>query len=136
MKQCNKCKHEKELKEFTKKKSSKDGYHGYCKSCSREIVRKSYRNNKKYYVDKAKVAKDEIKTFIRELKETTPCSDCKVKYPYYVMDFDHLKDKTFNVSTCLKGKIQILNEIDKCEVVCSNCHRIRTHKKRKILMGV
>jgi hypothetical protein len=62
-----------------------------------------------------------------------PCADCGVKYDPWVMDFDHLRDKKFTIS----GKAsqgysleKLLAEIAKCDVVCSNCHRIRTHKRR------
>ncbi len=71
-----------------------------------------------------------MKQLIREQKDR-PCLDCGVSYPYYVMDFDHVRgEKSFNLSEVVKGaqsKKVILEEIDKCEVVCSNCHRIRTY---------
>ena len=74
-----------------------------------------------------------INDYIREIKETTPCSDCKVSYPYYVMDFDHVEDgKSFDVSGHTKHTRsidKIKEEIDKCEVVCSNCHRVRTFQR-------
>lgn len=67
--------------------------------------------------------------YVNEAKNK-PCTDCGGLFPSYVMDFDHIDgNKTDNISgmvrkmTCLK-KIQ--DEIDKCELVCSNCHRIRT----------
>lgn len=56
MKTCSKCLQPKSLDEFTKKKSSKDGYSRICKECSRMVVRLSYQRNKKYYIDKAKRA--------------------------------------------------------------------------------
>lgn len=62
-----------------------------------------------------------------------PCTDCGVKYPPFVMDFDHLPqfDKSFNVAqvTHVHSLPMILEEIKKCEVVCSNCHRIRTYHR-------
>ena len=59
-----------------------------------------------------------------------PCFDCGIKYPPYVMDFDH-RDRTnkkFNISENLYSNSlkMMLEEIAKCDVVCSNCHRIRT----------
>lgn len=76
--------------------------------------------------------KEKAKNFLRDLKESTPCTDCGVYYPYWVMDFDHLKDKLFPLSGThvTKGMRKILKEIDKCEIVCSNCHRMRTHNRR------
>lgn len=71
--------------------------------------------------------------YIQELKSSTPCLDCKISYPYYVMDFDHVRGRKHKnvmelISTLSKKKID--EEIAKCEIVCSNCHRVRTHKRR------
>ena len=71
--------------------------------------------------------------YIQELKSSTPCMDCKILYPYYVMDFDHVRGRKHKnvmelVPTLSKKKID--EEIAKCEVVCSNCHRIRTHLRK------
>jgi hypothetical protein len=46
------------------------------------------------------------------------------------MDFDHVRgDKLLNVSRLRNGRLawwRLLAELKKCEVVCANCHRIRT----------
>jgi hypothetical protein len=72
-----------------------------------------------------------IRNFVRKRKENVPCVDCGVKYPYYVMDFDHLEDKKFNISyLAATGRIGTLKmEIAKCEIVCANCHRKRTYER-------
>jgi lysyl-tRNA synthetase class I len=49
------------------------------------------------------------------------------------MDFDHVRGRKHkNVSELIDSlsKKKIDEEIAKCEVVCSNCHRIRTHNRR------
>ena len=58
--------------------------------------------------------------------------DCGIKYPPYVMDFDHLGDKEFVISkgVSMHSPIKLLKEIAKCDVVCSNCHRLRTYNRR------
>ncbi len=63
-----------------------------------------------------------------------PCADCDESYPYYIMDFDHKPDseKKYLINKLVKTGTAISTlqkEIDKCDVVCSNCHRIRTHKR-------
>jgi len=77
--------------------------------------------------------KSKQREWIRNLKEKTPCADCKNYYPGVCMDFDHLpgKGKTENVGR-MPGKPDelIQQEIDKCEIVCANCHRIRTNARR------
>ena len=90
-----------------------------------------------YYARNAGKRRKQIKAYqqkrheeIRKMKESTPCADCHVQYPYYVMDFDHRKNKCFNVSQAMRntGWLKTLEEIAKCDIVCANCHRIRTHK--------
>lgn len=66
---------------------------------------------------------------IRKVKEV-PCMDCKIEWPHYVMQFDHRPGeiKLFNINSNAVhyGKQKILDEISKCDVVCCNCHSIRT----------
>ena len=60
------------------------------------------------------------------------CADCGVSYPPYVLDFDHLKDKSFGISRALQLGLEldkIKQEVKKCEIVCANCHRIRTYNR-------
>lgn len=67
---------------------------------------------------------------MREIKEQTPCKDCGKNYPHYVLDFDHVRgDKISGLSELCAGTHaweKIKAEMDKCDVVCSNCHRART----------
>jgi hypothetical protein len=66
--------------------------------------------------------------WLRGLKGNT-CSDCKGTFHYSQLDFDHVRGvKTLEVSqaTGLEEDF-ILSEIAKCEVVCANCHRVRTY---------
>lgn len=70
-------------------------------------------------------------SWISKLKESSPCVDCGKFYPACVMDFDHLGDKKFGISHSLTRSREVIErEIAKCELVCSNCHRIRTHNRR------
>lgn len=74
-------------------------------------------------------------SWIDELKESTPCADCKQKYPAVCMDFDHLPqfDKLYTISLMVGNgynEARIRKEIAKCELVCSNCHRVRTLERR------
>jgi len=73
-----------------------------------------------------------ILKYIQEYKQSRPCADCKEDYPYYMKDFDHLGGKLFTLSK-YKNYTTDLNiikeEISKCDVVCANCHRIRTYSR-------
>ncbi len=63
---------------------------------------------------------------------THPCADCGESDPV-VLEFDHLRDKSFEIATALVDRSwdRILEEIAKCEVVCANCHRRRTVRRRR-----
>jgi hypothetical protein len=68
--------------------------------------------------------------------KSVPCSDCDVSYPFYVMDFDHVRGiKLFNIAFYLNKSLKMINEeIAKCDVVCANCHREREHRRK--LLGL
>lgn len=96
--------------------------------------KRHYAANKAKYLERNKLYRVEIRGYVRKIKEETPCADCGNSYPYYVMDFDHLEDKVENVSSLsATGRIGALKrEIEKCEIVCTNCHRKRTHDRLSI----
>ncbi len=74
----------------------------------------------------------ENRALLIELK-SVPCADCGIRYPHYVMDFDHVRGvKAGNVSLMkAEGQAKLLAEVAKCDVVCSNCHRERTFGNKK-----
>ena len=77
-----------------------------------------------------KKQKEALARYLKEVKEKNPCMDCKVSYPYYMMDFDHVRGtKQANVAELINtlSKKRLDEEIAKCEIVCSNCHRARTY---------
>lgn len=70
--------------------------------------------------------------FIRDLKNK-PCMDCGKKYPPEVMEFDHRdgSEKVFEIASATRlGRFRILEEAAKCDLVCANCHRLRTLFRR------
>ena len=75
--------------------------------------------------------KQQFKKRLAEIKEASGCQDCGERN-HIVLDFDHIKDKKYNVSRMIHDGFSwaaIKKEIEKCEVVCANCHRIRTHMR-------
>ena len=70
--------------------------------------------------------------YIRNIKESSPCEDCGKFYPYYVMHFDHIFEKNGSIANMARASLsikRIQQEIDGCELVCSNCHAERTHSR-------
>lgn len=92
-----------------------------------------YLKNKSKYLMRNKTYRLQIKDFIKRIKEDHPCMDCGNRYPYYVMDFDHREgekksnDINFLSNTGRIGAVKV--EIAKCDLVCANCHRVRTHNR-------
>ncbi|MGH7195645.1 MAG: hypothetical protein ACREGA_02595 [Candidatus Saccharimonadales bacterium] len=93
--------------------------------------KRHYEANKQKYLERNKRYRDYISAYVRDIKESSPCKDCGIQYPYYVMDFDHIENKENIISfLAATGRVGALKrEIKKCELVCSNCHRMRTHKR-------
>lgn len=61
-----------------------------------------------------------------------PCSDCGGSFDPVVMEFDHRPGevKLFSMSSFRRKTLdEVVAEIAKCDVVCSNCHRLRTKKR-------
>lgn len=85
--------------------------------------------NKDRVLANKKASYERIRAAIDAAKLGKPCQDCGQTFPPYVMDFDHVPErgvKKFNVGLA-KNLRQLAAEIAKCDLVCANCHRIRTH---------
>jgi len=94
---------------------------------------------RRYYQKKRAEDSEYLRTignrpWLDDLKASTPCADCGQIYPACVMDFDHRpgEEKLFRVAGMVTRRRELVEaEIEKCDIVCSNCHRIRTHLTRK-----
>ena len=94
---------------------------------SREHRRKHADKYLTYALERQKAGREFINTFKSGL-----CVDCDTSYPPYIMDFDHVRgEKLQNVGEMGCYAIEsIIEEISKCDLVCSNCHRARTYKRQ------
>lgn len=94
---------------------------------------KKHPEKRKVWSCKGQRASQALYREVSNAAKDAPCADCKIQYPPYVMDFDHVRGtKLFNISVAFANRYPIdktLAEIAKCDVVCSNCHRIRTHQR-------
>lgn len=135
MKKCITCHEEKGLSSFNRNTKKKDGLQDRCRQCDNAANRDWYQKNK----DRAKERsarnnlryREEMLSWIKEYLLVHPCVDCGEGDPV-VLDFDHLRDKTQNISTLLqrRHKAALKSEVEKCEVVCANCHRRRTSQRQ------
>lgn len=103
----------------------------------RAAKRRHYARNKERYKANALRWKQSLRREVDRLKDI-PCADCGGRFPPECMDFDHLPEfeKSAEIGDLLKnGRINDLKvELQKCEVVCANCHRIRTRTRRALLV--
>ncbi|MBP9816562.1 MAG: hypothetical protein KBD05_00860 [Candidatus Pacebacteria bacterium] len=98
-----------------------------------------YPQNKKRHISYVKRNKQRVTEFIDTYKRKQSCVDCGFlgkEFPY-VLDFDHLNKgsvKKFTIGSWSRAVLSveaIEREIEKCELVCANCHRIRTFKSKR-----
>lgn len=134
MKKCTNCKIEKELIDFNGNKCRKDGLNNICRKCSNERSRKYYNEkgeeHKKNVVKRNHKYRNVIRQFILDKLKVSKCIDCG-NNDIRVLEFDHLPEfkKEYNISDMLRSSLSIDSielEMNKCEIVCANCHRIRS----------
>lgn len=129
---CSKCKVSKPISEFSFRQTATGVRQSYCKECGKRLTRSHYRNNKRQYLDRNVRSYLKRRELVKQMKSRA-CADCDVQYPFYVMDFDHregeIKEYELNRVDRMTTRA-ILREIEKCDVVCANCHRVRTYERR------
>ncbi len=125
---CARCGEWKTSEEFH---NSRTGQFSYCRDCRRAYDRRYYEERGK----PARLARVRARTFsartwMASLKAGVPCSDCGGVFPVWVMHWDHLPEfeKTDAISVMVTSRTReaVLEELKKCELVCANCHVMRT----------
>lgn len=118
-KRCKTCREVKPLTEFTKQYARKVGgknyWRGSCRDCNNAYVREYQR---------------ERREFLSNYKSERGCADCGYNKHHVALDFDHRPGEVKLFEPAWLKQLgtwqQMIDEIAKCDVVCSNCHRIRT----------
>lgn len=132
---CCRCHESKPPDDFSWKRKDKGQRDTHCKPCRSAYGKEHYAANKQRYIDRAAVVRHN-----QRLKRTKwliayfvehPCIDCGETDPV-VLEFDHVGEKRFDIGNRLDKApwAMILEEIERCEVVCCNCHRRRTAWRR------
>lgn len=100
-----------------------------CRVCMKAYRKEHYKINRDRIMKEVILRKRTIAKLYWEYKSTLKCTDCGLQNPWLI-EFDHItEDKDDCVSHMVQhgcGWETILKEIDKCEPVCCNCHRLRT----------
>ena len=138
------CGHPRDAENSRNKGSGRYG----CKSCHSENIDRKRERNRRYYethkeqesarsIAKSKALVAKIKSYLAAYLASHPCVDCG-EADITVLDFDHRvpAEKLFRLSDARRGKYRpalVEQEVAKCDVRCSNCHRRRT--LRQISLG-
>lgn len=122
---CSKCGTWDELKRYPKfTRAGKTYYEGQCWSCKKKYHKKYVWASQGGFVAAKKKVVEEYKR--------VPCADCKGTFPAVCMDFDHVRgEKVEGIAKMVAqswSMEKLSEEIAKCDLVCANCHRIRTHR--------
>jgi len=96
-KECNVCHETLLLTDFPFENKSLNKRHNRCRECNKIMSKAHYQSNKDAYRKRKSIREQSILDVIAKAKDA-PCTDCGITYPTYVMDFDHLKNKEFNIS--------------------------------------
>jgi hypothetical protein len=113
---CSRCKLPHDNDNFYKK--GKDNLQPYCKSCHNQIFSQRWTDRKIWAIS----------------YKGSKCNDCNISYPetpYQVFDFHHLEPNHKDMDWSkirLTSKDKMIVELDKCVLLCANCHRIRHSK--------
>ena len=130
MKRCGKCGKEKPLDAFHF--STQRGRQAWCKAC-RKAYDAAYFQANKHRRQRGLDKHATFRAWYQALK-TGPCTDCHQTFPPDAMHWDHLPevDKVADLGflAARHNKRRVLEEIAKCELVCANCHAVRTAERR------
>lgn len=136
-KMCQKCGEIKFVElDFYRHRNNKDGYRNDCKPCASKDSSERYLKDRKLVKAKRETKRLEkretLKSFVKEYLSASCCTDC-LNTDWRVLEFDHVRgEKKYNIGDLMKGTFSLdtfLAEVDKCDVVCANCHRIRTYER-------
>lgn len=133
MKICKACLIEKPLDEFHNRTKAKDGKQYVCKICNRNQRKAYYKTahgrDKNFIAGKRWRVRNQLKV-LDYLKDHS-CVDCGENDPI-VLEFDHRENKSYNISHMVQAGFawaKIMEEIEKCDIRCANCHRRKTARQ-------
>jgi hypothetical protein len=139
--QCVTCQEWKDEEEFNWRYKSLGIRHPTCRECHKPFRKNWYQGNKERHLEQVKARKQETRKAAREYVWNYllahPCTECRERDPR-VLEFHHREGKERAVSEMVAdgypiSKIQA--EIDKCDVLCANCHRKKTMDERGWFRG-
>jgi uncharacterized linocin/CFP29 family protein len=138
VKHCRGCGTDQSVENFAWKNKMQGRRQSRCRSCQSTALKAWYGKNADSHKRSVAAYNGDLKrskqALIRDLKASSPCADCGGRFHFAVMDFDHLErfSKERNISELVHSAhtvAKLMDEIAKCEIVCANCHRLRTFRR-------
>jgi hypothetical protein len=112
----------------------KDGHQWWCRECFKVYFRERGRLHLSQVEASRNARRQKAREYVLERLRNEPCVDCG-EDDAVVLEFDHLTEKAREVAALVSGAAPLALievEIAKCEVVCCNCHRRRTYRRRGV----
>jgi hypothetical protein len=95
--------------------------------------RKHYEEHRQELIDKAAARRKELREEWRTFKRTLKCTTCGFSHPA-ALDFHHEdpSKKEAHIHRLLANgqNAKLEKELEKCVVLCANCHRIHHYDER------
>ncbi len=128
---CRTCREAKHLGDFNRLRKAPDGRQPSCRACNRAYHEANWDNHMRQIRGRKQREVARAQILLLGYLSNHPCADCG-EDDVVVLEFDHLRDKTASVGSLVSGGYRwsrIMEEIEKCDVVCANCHRRRTYTR-------
>ena len=110
-----------------------------CRKCEYQRVKSGAYYNSQKRKDNIRKRNDAIRVMITEYKMQRGCCKCGYKNHPAALEFHHLDKATKTkklTHTVNNSPAFVKTELDKCVVLCANCHRIETAKQNNWFFGV
>lgn len=137
---CDHCKVEKDIEEFNWKYKALGIRHKTCRECMKWFVKRYFKGSAhdehlRNVKERKKAARVVAREYVWEYLATHPCIQCG-EFDPRVLEFHHRKDeqKEKDIARMVGDGYstpRLQEELDKCDVLCSNCHRKLTMDERK-----
>jgi hypothetical protein len=141
-KRCSTCKQNKNIEEFSWRFKALGIRQGTCRDCRKIQVKKWYVEHKQEHLKNVHARKkryrQEMRQYVWDYLLSHPCIECGESDPV-VLEFHHKYGKDKAISVMVAGGYPVATiqaEIDKCDVLCANCHRRKTMKQRGWFRGI
>jgi hypothetical protein len=141
-KKCNHCGEWKDENEFNWRYKSLGVRNKACRDCQHAFNKAYYEGDAKerhlkQVRERTNAAREVARKFIIQYLLMHPCEKCGERDPI-VLEFHHVGEKDLTITRMVSGGWsikRIQQEIDKCQVLCANCHRKVTVEERGWFKG-